>query len=110
MTLASIVEKETGKADERPRVAAVFINRLSKGMRLQSDGNDSLRSFGGEDARPTGRQVRYREASPFNTYVIDGLPPSPIANPGRAALEAVANPARGPTGVSLPMGPDMYSP
>lgn len=96
ITLASIVEKETGKADERPRVASVFINRLNKGMRLQSDPTIIYGLFGGE-GKPKDRPI-YRsdieKETPYNTYVINGLPPTPIANPGRAALEAVANPSR----------------
>ncbi len=96
VTLASIVEKETGKADERPLVAAVFINRLRQNIRLQSDPTIIYGLFGGK-GKPPDRPI-YRsdidKATPYNTYVIDGLPPGPIANPGRAALEAVANPSR----------------
>jgi UPF0755 protein len=95
VTLASIVEKETGKADERPRVAAVFINRLQKRMRLQSDPTIVYGIVGGKGT--LGRGITRDEISrrsAYNTYVIDGLPPGPIANPGRAALEAVANPAK----------------
>ncbi|MBN9076672.1 MAG: 4-amino-4-deoxychorismate lyase [Rhizobiales bacterium 65-79] len=95
VTLASIVEKETGVPAERPRVAAVFINRLKHHMRLQSDPTIIYGLFGGE-GRPEGRpifQSDKEKPTPYNTYVIDGLPPTPIANPGRAALEAVANPA-----------------
>ena len=95
ITLASIVEKETGKADERPRVASVFLNRLKKGMRLQSDPTIVYGLAGGKGA--LGRGVTASEVekpTPYNTYLIDGLPPGPIANPGRAALEAVANPSR----------------
>ncbi len=94
VTLASIVEKETGRADERGRVASVFINRLRKGMRLQSDPTIIYGLFGGA-GKPSDRPI-YRsdidKPTPYNTYTIDGLPPTPIANPGRAALEAVANP------------------
>jgi UPF0755 protein len=94
VTLASIVEKETGKDDERAHVASVFINRLNKGMRLQSDPTIIYGLFGG-DGKPADRpifQSDIRKETPYNTYVIRGLPPGPIANPGRAALEAVAHP------------------
>jgi conserved hypothetical protein, YceG family len=93
--LASIVEKETGRADERPRVAGVFINRLMKRMKLQSDPTIVYGLVGGKGT--LGRGILRSEietATPYNTYVIEGLPPGPIANPGRAALEAVANPSR----------------
>jgi UPF0755 protein len=94
VTLASIVEKETGKDDERAHVASVFHNRLNKKMRLQSDPTILYGLFGGA-GRPADRPI-YRsdikKETPYNTYVINGLPPGPIANPGRAALEAVANP------------------
>jgi len=95
VTLASIVEKETGKADERSRVAAVFVNRLRQKIKLQSDPTIIYGLVGGKGT--LGRPIRRSEIqqpSPYNTYVIDGLPPGPIANPGRASLEAVANPAR----------------
>jgi UPF0755 protein len=95
VTLASIVEKETGRPDERSRVAAVFINRLKSKMRLQSDPTIIYGLTGGKGS--LGRPIMKSEidqATPYNTYVIDGLPPGPIANPGRASLEAAANPAR----------------
>ncbi len=95
MTLASIVEKETGKADERSRVAAVFVNRLRQKIKLQSDPTIIYGLVGGKGTlgRPIKR-TEIQQPSPYNTYVIDGLPPGPIANPGRASLEAAANPAR----------------
>ena len=96
VTLASIVEKETGVADERSRVAAVFINRLKKGMRLQSDPTIVYGIYGGK-GKPADKPITRSDIdkpTPYNTYVIDGLPPTPIANPGRAALEAVANPSK----------------
>ena len=95
VTLASIVEKETGKADERPRVAGVFINRLAKRMRLQSDPTIVYGLVGGKGTlgRPITR-ADLDKVTPYNTYHIDGLPPGPIGNPGRAAMEAVANPSR----------------
>ncbi|MBL8589716.1 MAG: endolytic transglycosylase MltG, partial [Methylobacteriaceae bacterium] len=95
VTLASIIEKETGRGDERNRVAGVFVNRLQKRMRLQSDPTIVYGLVGGKGT--LGRGILRSEVlqpTPYNTYVIDGLPPGPIANPGRAALEAAANPAR----------------
>jgi UPF0755 protein len=95
VTLASIVEKETGKADERSRVAAVYVNRLRQKMKLQSDPTIIYGLVGGQGT--LGRPIKRSEImqpSPYNTYVVDGLPPGPIANPGRASLEAAANPAR----------------
>jgi len=95
VTLASIVEKETGRADERPRVAGVFVNRLNKRMKLQSDPTIVYGLVGGRGTLGRGIQRgEIERATPYNTYVIEGLPPGPIANPGRAALEAVANPSR----------------
>ncbi len=94
VTLASIVERETGVADERPHVASVFINRLNEGMRLQSDPTFIYGIWGGA-GKPPGEPLRRSHIdsdTPYNTYRINGLPPGPIANPGRAALEAVANP------------------
>ncbi|HTO80027.1 MAG TPA: endolytic transglycosylase MltG [Methylocystis sp.] len=95
VTLASIVEKETGKTEERPMVAAVFVNRLRKKMRLQSDPTIVYGLVGGKAT--LGRPIQRSEIekfTPYNTYAIDGLPPGPVANPGRASLEAAANPAQ----------------
>ncbi len=92
--LASIVEKETSLASERPRVAAVFINRLQKGMKLESD---PTVIYGISRGLPLGRGLRESELlapTPYNTYVIAGLPPTPICNPGRASLAAVLDAPR----------------
>lgn len=93
--LASIVEKETGVAEERPRIASVFHNRLRKRMRLQSDPTIIYGIFGGSGMRdhPITQEELARE-NPYNTYKINGLPPTPIGNPGRAAIEAVLKPAK----------------
>jgi UPF0755 protein len=94
--LASIVEKETAKADERPRVAAVFLNRLKRGMRLETDPTVLYGLYGGKawlEGRTLGRND-LAAPNPYNTYRNAGLPPGPICNPGRAAMEAVANPSR----------------
>ena len=95
VTLASIVEKETGRPDERSRVAAVFINRLQAQDEAAIRSDDHLRPDRRQGrARSPISRARSSKPTPYNTYVIDGLPPGPIANPGRASLEAVANPAR----------------
>jgi UPF0755 protein len=89
-TLASIVEKETGQAQERPLVAGVFLNRLARGMRLQSDPTVvyGLNDFSGRLSR-----ADLRTPTPYNTYLISGLPPGPICSPGEASLQAVLAPA-----------------
>ena len=95
ITLASIVEKETGRADERPRVAAVFVNRLKSNMRLESDPTIIYGLSGGKGT--LGRPIQKSEIeqmTPYNTYRNKGLPPTPIANPGRAALESVLRPGK----------------
>jgi UPF0755 protein len=101
VALASIVEKETGVAAERPRVAAVFVNRLKRGMPLQSDPTVIYALTGGKAASVAngegilGRRLTRADLDadhPYNTYRIAGLPPGPIANPGRASIEAVLNP------------------
>jgi UPF0755 protein len=93
--LASLVEKETGVESERPQVASVFVNRLKKNMRLQTDPSVIYGITKGQG--PLGRGLtrsELNEKTAYNTYQIDGLPPGPIANPGTAALEAVAHPAQ----------------
>jgi UPF0755 protein len=93
--LASIVEKETGRGDERARVAGVFVNRLTKRMKLQSDPTIVYGLVGGKGTLGRGiLRSEIEKATPYNTYVVEGLPPGPIANPGRAALEAAANPMK----------------
>ncbi len=90
--LASVVEKETGIASERPRIAAVFVNRLRRGMRLESD---PTIIYGVTRGLPLGRGIRRSEidaVTDWNTYQMDGLPQTPIANPGRDAIAAVLNP------------------
>ena len=94
LILASIVDKETGVADERHKVAAVFVNRLRRGMRLQADPTVIYGLTEGE--RQLGRELSRRDLehdSAYNTYLIEGLPAGPIGNPGRASIEAVLNPA-----------------
>src|SRR5262249_21153954 len=93
--LASIIEKETSKPEERTRVAAVFANRLKQKMKLQSDPTISYGLVYGKGSlgRPLSK-ADLQSQTPYNTYVIEGLPPGPIANPGRASIEAAANPAR----------------
>jgi UPF0755 protein len=87
--LASIVEKETGKPEERPRIASVFFNRLKKGMRLQSDPTTiyGINNFNGNLTK-----ADLQRHSPYNTYTIAGLPIGPIASPGAQAINAVLNP------------------
>jgi peptidoglycan lytic transglycosylase G len=93
--LASIIEKETSRPEERTRVAAVFVNRLKQRKRLESDPTIIYGLVGGKGSlgHPITRSEK-ETPTPYNTYMIDGLPPGPIANPGRASLEAAANPAR----------------
>jgi UPF0755 protein len=94
LVMASLVEKETGVVEERPQVASVFLNRLAKGMKLQTDPAVIYGVTKGQ--APLGRGLRQSELkkeTPWNTYVIAGLPATPIANPGKAAIEAALNPA-----------------
>ncbi len=93
LIMASIVEKETGQADERPQVASVFVNRMRQGMRLQTDPTVIYGVTNGQAVLDRGlRRSELDTPTPFNTYRIDGLPPTPIANPGRAAIRAALNP------------------
>ena len=95
LVLASVIEKETGRADERDKIGGVFINRLRKGMRLQSDPTILYGLYGG--AVQWGKPILQTEIdakNAHNTYQIKGLPPTPICNPGKAAIEAALNPAQ----------------
>lgn len=93
LIMASIVEKETGLPEERPRVASVFLNRLRDGMKLQTDPTVIYGITKGQGVLGRGlRQSELRGRTPYNTYVIDGLPPTPIANPGRESIAAALNP------------------
>ncbi|MBZ4024028.1 branched-chain alpha-keto acid dehydrogenase subunit E2 [Rhodobacter sp. TJ_12] len=97
LVMASIVEKETGVASERAQVASVFVNRLERGMKLQTDPTVIYGVTKGQGALGRGlRQSELRRETPYNTYVIDGLPPTPICNPGTAAIEAALHPAETP--------------
>ncbi|KKL19104.1 hypothetical protein LCGC14_2468850, partial [marine sediment metagenome] len=93
LVLASIIEKETGLAEERDLVASVFVNRLRKGMRLQTDPTVIYGVTEGKGTLGRGlRQSELQRKTPYNTYEIDGLPPGPIANPGLASLKAATQP------------------
>ncbi len=107
VTLASIVEKETGRGDERSRVASVFINRLNKGMRLQSDPTIIYGLFGGK-GKPSDRPILQSDIdkpTPYNTYVINGLPPTPSLLPARRRSKRSPIPPRPTISISLPTVP-----
>ncbi len=94
LVMASLVEKETGVPEERPLVASVFLNRLAQGIKLQTDPAVIYGITKGQGTLGRGlRQSELRANTPYNTYAIDGLPPTPIANPGRAAIAAALHPA-----------------
>jgi len=90
ITLASIVEKETGDPRERPLIAGVFFNRLARGMKLQTDPTVIYGLLPGFSGSMTQKDLA--APTPYNTYVINGLPPGPIANPGEAAIQAIIRP------------------
>ena len=93
LTLASIIEKETGVAEELGKVASVFINRLNRGMRLQTDPTVIYGITKGQAVLGRGlKRSELKAVTPWNTYLINGLPPTPIANPGRASLMAAGQP------------------
>ena len=93
--MASIVEKETGVAEERKMVASVFLNRIAQGMKLQTDPAVIYGITKGEGVLGRGlRQSELKRETPWNTYVIAGLPPTPIANPGRLSIDAALHPAK----------------
>ncbi|MCV2864620.1 endolytic transglycosylase MltG [Defluviimonas sp. WL0075] len=95
LVMASIVEKETGVPEERPVVASVFVNRLRQGMKLQTDPTVIYGLTGGKSVLGRGlRQSELKKDNPYNTYVIEGLPPTPIANPGEDSIRAALNPAQ----------------
>jgi peptidoglycan lytic transglycosylase G len=95
LILASLIEKETGVASERAQVASVFVNRLRKGMRLQTDPSVIYGVTNGQGVLDRGlRQSELRRETPYNTYVIVGLPPTPIANPGIESIQAALHPAQ----------------